>query len=233
VTEANAPDARSVLVVEDHVSLRHALARHLRRAGWIVETTGTAGEAMERIARGSFDAVVVDLQLPDRSGREVVAFCTETRPDTAVVVVTGYATLEEATSTLRLGARDFVTKPFAAADLLAILERETRAPRTGDDSRLRARVERDFAPGALARFEEVVREVLGQASGDAARAQPLPIDDARRRFEARYLEDLLVRTRGNVAAAARIARISRPKMHAKLDSAGLDPRRFRPPRLLS
>jgi DNA-binding NtrC family response regulator len=148
----------------------------------------------------------------------------------AVVVVTGFATLETATSALRLGARDFVTKPFAAADILAVLEREVARPRLGDDSRLRARVERGFAPGGFGRVEELVREVLGRGAADADR-EPLPIEDARRRFEARYLEELLVRTRGNVAAAARLAGISRPKMHAKLDVAGLDPRRFRPPRL--
>jgi DNA-binding NtrC family response regulator len=220
------PEALCVLLVEDERSLRYSLGKGLRRAGWVVETAATGGEAVERVARGGFDAVVVDLRLPDIAGEDVIAFCTETCPEVPVVVATGYATLEAAAEAMRLGARDFLEKPFEVGSLDAVLRREVARPRTGRDERLRARVERRFSPETGARVDDALR--AARAADDLG-ATPLRIEDARRRFEARYLRDLLRRTSGNVAAAARLAGLTRPKMHAKLDAVGLDPRRYRHP----
>ena len=58
-------------------------------------------------------------------------------------------------------------------------------------------------------------------------SEPLALREAQRRFEVRYVEDLLARTGGNVAAAARLAGISRPNFHKKLKSLGVDPQRFK------
>jgi len=227
VDEAVPTRARSILVIDDEESLRHALGRALRREGYLVETAATGREGVDRFANGSFDAVLTDVRLPDLSGLDVLAFCTETKPDVPVVVMTGYGTIESAMEAMRRGARDFVRKPFRNEDVLQVLATTLEERRGPEDARLRARLERRFAPGGYTRVEETLRRVPGDAPASAASDEPLPLRDATRRFEVRYVEDLLARTRGNVAAAARLAGISRPNFHRKLRALGVDARRFK------
>jgi DNA-binding NtrC family response regulator len=227
VDEAVPTRARSVLVIDDEESLRHALGRALRREGYLVETAATGREGVDRFANGTFDAVLTDVRLPDLSGLDVLAFCTETRPDVPVVVMTGYGTIESAMEAMRRGARDFVRKPFRNEDVLRVLSTTLAETRGPEDARLRARLERRFAPDGYQRVEETLRRVPGEAPSSPAADDPLPLRDATRRFEVRYVEDLLARTRGNVAAAARLAGISRPNFHRKLRSLGVEARRFK------
>jgi DNA-binding NtrC family response regulator len=195
---------------------------------------------VDLFAAGGFHAVVTDVRLPDLSGLDVAALCTEVDPDVPVIVITGYGSLESALEAMRRGARDYVQKPFELADLLAILARETAQVEASRDARrIRAQVERRFAPGAFQNVEselarrpptEVARPAPGGEGVPAAPPAPegpLPLDEARRRFEVRYVEELLSRTGGNVAAAARLAGISRPNFHKKLRGLGVDPQRFK------
>jgi DNA-binding NtrC family response regulator len=229
VRDAPPPRARSVLVIDDEESLRHSLAKALRRSGYVVETAATGGEGVDRFSKGSFDAVLTDVRLPDLSGLDVLALCTETKPGVPVIVMTGFGTVESALEAMRRGARDFVRKPFKAEEVLDVLDAALSAPTEGDDAaRLRVRVERQFAPEGYAKVDDALRRMPGEggAAGGAA-DEPLSLRDATRRFEVRYVEDLLARTRGNVAAAARLAGISRPNFHRKLRALGVDARRFK------
>jgi DNA-binding NtrC family response regulator len=220
---------RSILVIDDEESLRHALAKALRRAGYVVETAATGGEGADRFTKGAFDAVLTDVRLPDLSGLDVLALCTETRPDVPVIVMTGYGSIEGAMEAMRRGARDFVRKPFRTEEVLDLLSQVIAEPRGARDARLRARVERRFSPEGFARVEDALRRGPGEEGSTApsSAGEPLSLKDATRRFEVRYVEDLLARTRGNVAAAARLAGISRPNFHRKLRTLGVDARRFK------
>lgn len=233
-----APVERRILVIEDEESMRHALSKALTRAGWRVEAAPTGREGVERLRGGRYDVVLSDVRLPDLSGLDVVALVTETSPGTPVVVMTAFGTVETALEAMKRGARDFVTKPFETAALLAVLEKAVGEPGSADDARLRMEVERRFAPQAFARVESELRRAPGDepapapaAPGDAglpkATDDPLELRDAQRRFEIRYVEDLLARTGGNVAAAARLAGISRPNFHKKLRVLGVDPAKFK------
>jgi DNA-binding NtrC family response regulator len=219
--------ARSILVIDDEESLRHALAKALRRAGYVVETAASGGEGVDRFSKGSFDAVLTDVRLPDLSGLDVVALCTETRPDVPVIVMTGYGSIEGAMEAMRRGARDFVRKPFRTEEVLGLLGAALAQGGPSPGARLRARVERRFSPEGYARVEDALRRLPGEEASSTAPGEPLSLKDATRRFEVRYVEDLLARTRGNVAAAARLAGISRPNFHRKLRSLGVDARRFK------
>jgi DNA-binding NtrC family response regulator len=218
-----------VLVIDDEESLRHALAKALRREGYVVETAATGGEGVDRFAKGAFDAVLTDVRLPDLSGLDVLALCTETKPGVPVVVMTGFGTVESALEAMRRGARDFVRKPFRTEDVLAVLEKALDTPSAEGAARLRVRVERRFSPEGFARVDDALRRIPAPdaAGPSAASDEPLSLRDATRRFEVRYVEDLLARTHGNVAAAARLAGISRPNFHRKLRALGVDARRFK------
>lgn len=232
-----APAERRVLVIEDEESVRHALTRALARAGWRVEAAPTGREGVERLRTGRYDAVVSDVRLPDLSGLDVVALAAELAPGVPVIVMTAFGTVETALAAMKRGARDFLTKPFETPSLLAILEREVGRPAMPEDTRLRNAVERRFEPASYARVESELRRhaapepAAGAPAGEAALPvaadDPLALRDAQRRFELRYVEDLLMRTGGNVAAAARLAGISRPNFHKKLKVLGVDPTKFK------
>jgi DNA-binding NtrC family response regulator len=225
-----------VLVIDDEESIRYSLAKGLRREGFVVETAATGREGVDRFASGGFDAVLTDVRLPDLSGLDIVALCTEVDPAVPVVVMTGYGSVDGALETMRRGGRDYVQKPFQLSDVVATLRR-AMAERQGEREarRLRARVERRFSPTGYAQVESELKrlpatpeEAAAEAEGmPAAGAGPLALRDAQRKFEVRYVEDLLSRTGGNVAAAARLASISRPNFHKKLKALGVDPARFK------
>jgi len=229
---------RRVLLIDDEESLRYAVSKGLARAGFEVVAAETGRAGVDRLREGGFDAIVTDVRLPDLSGLDVVAVATELDPEVPVFVITGFGSVDTALEAMRRGARDFVTKPFEIADLVRLLERELAERGASRDARsLRARVERQFAPDRYAAVEDELKRGSAGAGADAAHEiaeapaadadGPLGLRDAQRRFEIRYVEDLLARTGGNVAGASRLAGISRPNFHKKLKTLGVDPERFK------
>ena len=246
------PSPRRLLVIDDEESLRFSLGKSLKRAGYVVETAATGREGIDRFRAGTFDAVLTDVRLPDLSGLDIAALLTEMDADVPVLVMTGYGSVSSALEAMRRGARDYLQKPFEIADVLRVLERELgKAEASRDARRLRAQVERRFAPDAYVEVESELRRhpaeppgADGATAGGAAAGgstggapgeggmpsagdEPLALREAQRRFEVRYVEDLLARTGGNVAGAARLAGISRPNFHKKLKTLGVDPARFK------
>lgn len=117
-----------MLLVEDEDDLVEALRYALTRAGYAVDSAGTAGEAVDRLLLNAYDAVVLDLNLPDRDGldlaRDVRAGVLDDGPngrDTRVLMLTARASLEHRVRGLDTGADDYLVKPFAVAELLARL----------------------------------------------------------------------------------------------------------------
>jgi two-component system, OmpR family, KDP operon response regulator KdpE len=109
-----------VLVVDDEPQFLRALATNLRGAGYEVETAATAAEALAAAGLHPPDAVILDLLLPDGSGREV---CAELRAwsEAPIVLISAVGDEDEKIAALDAGADDYVTKPFAIGELLARL----------------------------------------------------------------------------------------------------------------
>jgi len=150
-----------VLVCEDEANFREMLGVLLRRAGYHVESVGSVQDAVARI-RGStaFHAVITDLALPDGSGMEVLATVRERDDSTQVLVITAYGTTELAVQAMRLGAYDFITKPFRNHELLALLEKALEKRGLVDENRiLRAKVAEQQKPtfGVIARSPAMQR----------------------------------------------------------------------------
>jgi len=198
-----------ILVVDDEESLRFSLSRGLRKAGYAVETAADAQEAVERLGRLSFDVVLTDIVMPGGSGLDVLAAVHEMDRDAVVILMTAHGTVENAIDALRKGAFDYLTKPFENRELLVTIERGLE----------RRTVERE---NRKLRFL-----VNKQAEASATEEGELGIQAARREWERGFLADLLRRTRGNVTQAAELARISRPNLHKKLRSLGLNASDFK------
>jgi DNA-binding NtrC family response regulator len=115
--------ARSVLVVEDEPAQRSLLSSMLRRASLDPELVDGADAALGAMSRKRFGAILSDIKMPGRSGIELVREARRVSPETPVVVMTGFPTLESAVESIRAGAFDYIQKPFRRDELIQVLNR--------------------------------------------------------------------------------------------------------------
>ena len=107
-----------VLIIDDDNGVRESVERMLRGAGHVVQTA-PSGEAGIELARGgAFDVILSDLRMPDISGLDVLRRLRELRVDSIFIMMSGFGTMDTAVEAMRLGAVDFVQKPFYRDELL-------------------------------------------------------------------------------------------------------------------
>ena len=108
-----------VLVVDDDVDLRDALTEYISRMGAKVRTAGNVAEAEHLLQTETtpFDLVLTDLKIPGGSGMDVLKSAHSRSLDSLVTIITGYATMETAIEAIRLGAYNYVTKPFSLNEI--------------------------------------------------------------------------------------------------------------------
>jgi DNA-binding NtrC family response regulator len=113
----------TVLVVDDKDLLRDSVGATLRRAGYTVITAGDAASALEAIARRRPDAVVTDLKMPGMSGLELIEQARALDDEIPIVMMTAFGAVESAVSAMKLGAFDYLTKPFEGDELVVAVKR--------------------------------------------------------------------------------------------------------------
>jgi DNA-binding response OmpR family regulator len=113
---------RRVLVIEDDAAIRRGLADALRFAGYEVHEAATGDEGEARAVRGELDLVLLDLVLPGRDGRQILAAIRASRPTLPVIMLTAIAGEDDRVAGLAAGADDYVAKPFSVRELLARVE---------------------------------------------------------------------------------------------------------------
>lgn len=101
-----------VLIMEDEFSVSKGLEMVLSEEGYDVAVAATGQAALEIFREKGCDVLVADLRLPDIDGMDVVRLIKSARPDTIVVVITGYANVDSAVESMKLGAFDYLPKPF-------------------------------------------------------------------------------------------------------------------------
>jgi DNA-binding NtrC family response regulator len=112
------PTPSRVLVVDDEAGMRKSLAIMLRREDYAVAEAAGGTEALDQIGREVFDLIVADLNMDDLSGLEVLRHVKQSNPDVEVIMMTAYGTIESAVEAMKLGAFDFITKPFQPEEIL-------------------------------------------------------------------------------------------------------------------
>ncbi len=105
----------SVLIVDDEQTVRETCAAVAAQSGMKTITVATAEEALEVLEHSAVDILLTDLKLPRANGVELLKLVHDLHPEVAVVVLTQYGTIESALEVTRLGAIDYVTKPFPRA----------------------------------------------------------------------------------------------------------------------
>ena len=112
-----------VLIVEDEKIKRITMTDALLREGYDVVAVENPIEALNVFKTKEFDVVITDIRLPHMSGLDFLREIKSLKPDTTVIVMTAYATVDSAIRAMKLGAYDYLTKPFSSEELILILER--------------------------------------------------------------------------------------------------------------
>jgi len=167
---ASAPG--KVLVVDDQKNMRATTAIVLRQAGYAVEEAEDGAAAVQRLQEETFDVVLTDLRMPSVDGMEVLRAAQRIAPETQVIVMTAYGTIESAVDAIRQGAYDFLAKPFKEDELLLRVSKALEKRRLlGEVSllagELRKRYGLEHIVGRSAAMREVLDRVVRVAPTDA------------------------------------------------------------------
>jgi len=126
VTSDNGIISPHILVIDDEQRIRDACRMVLNAMGCTVETANDGLQALDMIEERHFDILLLDLMMPNMSGFEVLSQVRDLDPDTVVIVITGYATLEHSIEAMKKGAFDFIPKPFTPDQLRAVVTKSLR-----------------------------------------------------------------------------------------------------------
>jgi putative two-component system response regulator len=110
---------RRILVIDDDENICKSLSVILTREGYKVLTAQTGADAIEKAQHQHFDLALLDIKLPDMQGVALMPVLKELNPDTSIMMISGYASLENALQALNSGASGYITKPYAVPDVVA------------------------------------------------------------------------------------------------------------------
>ncbi|MDY6990060.1 MAG: sigma-54 dependent transcriptional regulator [Thermodesulfobacteriota bacterium] len=124
---------KSVLIVDDDALIRSFICTVLSEDGYLVEEAASGSEGLSKLKGGSFDLALTDLRMPDMSGLDLMEKAKEMEVDCRWVVITAYGSIRNAVEAMKIGASDYLTKPFADPDelrhVVARVMREVEAER--------------------------------------------------------------------------------------------------------
>ena len=193
-----------LLIVDDEINMRRVLATLLTGDGHRVREAATFAEARAALLAEQYDAVLTDQRLPDGDGLGVLALARASTPAPPVVVLTAFATVDLAVEAMRLGAFDFITKPFLPEAVRAAVRRAVeRSELERENARLRDEVQRLAAAGQLLGESAPMRElraIIARVAPSAATVLVTGETGTGKELVARALHALSPRSQGPFAA---------------------------------
>ncbi|MGE5239689.1 MAG: sigma-54-dependent transcriptional regulator [Chloroflexota bacterium] len=154
--------ARTILVVDDDELMRTFLVTVLREEGYRVEEAGDGQDAIRRLSTNEFDVVISDVKMPGISGLTLMEEASKTKPGIKWIMVTAFGSIGEAVNAVKMGASDYLTKPFESPDELRHVVR--RVVREADNERkielLTEEVGKNFPPLDMIFLGEKMQEVF-------------------------------------------------------------------------
>lgn len=114
---------KKILIVDDDAELRANFAEVLKDAGYRTESAASAKEALAKIEGLQFDVILLDFMMPKMSGIDALQTIKRLRPKTKVIMLTAFATIENAVEAIKKGASDYISKPFKIEQLLTTIRR--------------------------------------------------------------------------------------------------------------
>lgn len=115
-----------ILVIDDEVAVNNNIRKILSKRDFQVDQASTKAEALEKIEENNYKLVILDLKIPEVKGLELLKAIRDRRPETMVIVITGYASIETAVEASRMGAIDYLPKPFTPEEIRTATEKAFR-----------------------------------------------------------------------------------------------------------
>ena len=125
-----------ILIVDDERSMRDVLSIMLKRSGYEVAVASDGSEAIQQIGKDIFDLVITDLKMPKVGGLEVLKAVKEAAPDTVVLLITAFASTDSAVEAMKLGAYDYLSKPFHVDEVQLIVRNALEKRRLSTENTL-------------------------------------------------------------------------------------------------
>ncbi|MFT7518301.1 MAG: two-component system response regulator AtoC, partial [Kiritimatiellia bacterium] len=141
--------ARRILIVDDEPSIRKVLSAHLQRQGHEVQTAEDGADAICALEQNLFHVIISDLKMPTVGGMELLQWVQEHQPGMPVILITAHGTVDSAVEAIKLGAFDYISKPFDRDEIVAVVQKAIAT-----EMRNARRVQADDAQG---RFEIIGR----------------------------------------------------------------------------
>jgi DNA-binding NtrC family response regulator len=154
-----------VLVVDDEEVARQFCSTALDSLGFAAQTAASGSQALKMLETGQFDVVLADIRMPGMSGLELLKIVKQTYPDIDVVMMTGYGSIPSAVQAIKLGAYDYLTKPFRVDDLKHVFQRVAEKQELTAENRLlreQVKTHQGFANliGTSPKMQKVYRLIL-------------------------------------------------------------------------
>jgi len=112
-----------VLIIDDEPLMRISISDALKAEGYNVASAATGSEGLKAIKDTSYDVVITDLRLPEVDGVQILKTCRQISPHTKVLMITAYGSVDTAVEAMRIGAYDYITKPFSMDELILTVKR--------------------------------------------------------------------------------------------------------------
>jgi DNA-binding NtrC family response regulator len=126
---------KPVLIVDDEKNIRLTLAQSLETLGMETDSAEDGKEALAKLKEKEFGLILLDLRIPGVDGMEVLRQVRENNPDIRIIIITAYGTIELAVEAMKLGAVDFIPKPFVPEEIREMVARVLDREKTGQIKR--------------------------------------------------------------------------------------------------
>ena len=154
----------NILVVDDEQVMRDGCKRILSKRGWRVTLARDGQQGLDGLKNNHFDIILLDLMMPGLSGMEVLKEVKRIDPEVLIIVITGYATVESAVEAMKIGAYDFISKPFSPDQLTIVVNRALEKKRLEQEAELLRR-EREKSLQDIAMEKSKIRTIINCMAG--------------------------------------------------------------------
>ena len=149
-----------ILVADDELSMREFLEIFLTKEGYSVDVTDSGEDAIKRLIDSEYDLVICDMMMPRGNGMDVLKKAKELYPEMAVIMITAFASAESAVEAMKIGANDYITKPFQVDEIKLVVKNSLeKVTLLRENQRLRHEVESKYIFNNIVGSSSSMRDV--------------------------------------------------------------------------
>jgi len=154
---------KRILVVDDEENMRHMLAVMLRKQGYVVDMADNGSQALEKAFAGAYDSILCDIRMPVMDGAAFLKAAAEAGVRSTMIMMSAYGTMDTAIECLKMGAYDYVSKPFKNDEIVMVLRKaEERERLKAENERLKKEILREYSFGDIVSKSPRMQEIFAQ-----------------------------------------------------------------------